>query len=277
MKSLPGHSAVAATTRSSGPVLTANDIKEVSIITGYDFYNNDILQLAFVHSSLSGTDTTFERLESLGDGLIKGIITDSLDIKNFPTEAEMHNFVKSKTENVYFAQRYEALGLSKFLKANPDSLVIPASVSEGGKGYKKAYADGFEALIGAIKVDWDRKYPNLQRTGRVFRVLTPVINKMVLSQISVSLTRVIAVSKPSKKSVTVTDMTSAKANNNASKNASKNASNSITAALKSTTTRVTITINGSDIGVVTQSAKGTDETAARSNAIRVYSFWEGKL
>ena len=257
-----------AISRGAVLVLAKNEIKEIRKITGYEFQNLDLLQAAFVHSSLSGRDTTFERLESLGDGLIKGIVTASLDFEKLSSEAAMHDDGRVKIENTYFAARYEALGLSRFLKANPDALSNPTVT---GKPYKKAYADGLEALVGAIKLDWEAKHPHLCRTGRVFTILTPIVSKMLLLETADPSATPIAVVKPTKVPVTVaTSVPKASA-----KVVKVKAALTSSVVAKPKKLRAVVTVRGADGRVITnKKAKGENELAARMNAIRIAGFWE---
>lgn len=261
--------ATVAASRRAVLVLAKNEIKEIRRITGYEFQNLDLLQTAFVHSSLSGRDTTFERLESLGDGLIKGIVTASLDFSKLSSEAAMHDDGKAKIENAYFAARYEVLGLSRFLKANPDALSSPAVT---GKPYKKAYADGLEALVGAIKLDWEAKYPHLCRTGRVFTILTPIVSKMLLLETADPSVKPITAVKPTKAPITVA---ASKPKVSAKAVRVKAALTSSVAAAKPKKPKALVTVSGADGRVViTKQAKGENELAARTNAIRIPGFWE---
>ncbi len=120
--------------------LSKQDVKEINEIRGYPFKNPELLKAAFVHSSLSD-NTTFERLEFMGDRVIAGLVASNLDCDSFLSEGEMHRYFTPKTKNTYFAERYEALRLSRFLRFNP------------GSSKEKVYADAFEALIGAISLD----------------------------------------------------------------------------------------------------------------------------
>lgn len=146
--------------------LTRNEIKEINQITGYPFKNPGLLKAAFVHSSLSGA-TVFEQLEFVGDRLIAGLVASKMDFGSFSSPGEMQKYFEPRTRNTYFADRYRALGLCKFLRFNPSS-------SEG-----KVYADAFEALIGAINLDWKEANPHLCKTGRVFDVLSPILERML--------------------------------------------------------------------------------------------------
>lgn len=261
----------AAPFRHPVPTLSKSEIKEINKLTGYDFQNKDLLQTAFVHSSLSGMDATFERLESIGDGLIQGIVTASLKLDEFPSESAIHDFVKSKTENSYFAARYEVLGLSRFLRANPAALLTPTVT---GKPYKKAYADGLEALIGAIKVDWEAKYPHLRDTGRVFTVLTPVVRKIVLSAEAAPSPKPIAALKPTKAPVTAA-VSKPKASVRVVKAKASPVPTSSVAAAKPKKPRALVTVSGADGGVIiTKQAKGKTQAEAQNNVIKLSEVWE---
>ncbi len=152
---------------------TKNEIKEINRITGYSFKNPELLKAAFVHSSDPGA-TTFEQLEFVGDRLIAGLVASKMDFDSFSSPGEMQKYFEPRTRNTYFADRYRALGLAKFLRFNPSS-------SEG-----KVYADAFEALIGAINLDWKAENHHLCKTGRVFDVLSPILERMLQLEAAVS-------------------------------------------------------------------------------------------
>ncbi len=152
--------------RPSTQGFTKSEIKEINRITGYPFINPDLLKAAFVHSSDPGA-TTFEQLEFVGDRLIAGLVASKMDFASFSSPGEMQKYFEPRTRNTYFADRYRALGLAKFLRFNPSS-------SEG-----KVYADAFEALVGAINLDWKEANPHLCKTGRVFDVLSPILERML--------------------------------------------------------------------------------------------------
>lgn len=259
-----------AAARGSVQVLLKAEIKKINKVTGYGFQNKDLLQAAFVHSSLSG-NTTFEKLESLGDGLIKGIVTDSLNFESYSSEAAMHEAAKAKTNNAHFAARYEALGLSKFLKANPDALSDESS-AVGGPGYKKAYADGLEALVGAIKLDWEAQHPKLRAKGRVFAALTPIVRKMLLLDEPTPLVKAVAAPKSAKTTIAaVAPKVKAKVVTVKAVDVS-----SSVAAAKPKKMRAVVTVSSADGRVIaTRKAKGESEAAARLNTIRITGFWEG--
>ena len=106
-------------------------------------------------------------MEFVGDRLIAGLVASKMDFGSFSSPREMQKYFEPRTRNTYFADRYRALDLAKFLRFNPSS-------SEG-----KVYADAFEALVGAINLDWKEENPHLCKTGRVFDVLSPILERML--------------------------------------------------------------------------------------------------
>ena len=136
-------------------------------VIGYAFKDLSLLRSAFTHSSRGNAQ--FESLETEGDKLIRGAV---MDICRRPgmTPASMHEAIESKNTNPYFAARYEMLGLDKFLDKDPT--VSSATV----------YANAMEALIAAIAEDYYKSYPLLQGTGRVFKVLSSVVKRLIVDE-----------------------------------------------------------------------------------------------
>lgn len=136
-------------------------------VIGYAFKDLRLLRSAFTHSSRGNAQ--FEAFETEGDKLIRGLVTDICRRPGM-TSAVMHEEIESRNTNSYFAARYETLGLDKFLEKDPT--VSPGTV----------YANAMEALVGAIAEDYYNAYPHLQGTGRVFKVLSSVVKRLIVDE-----------------------------------------------------------------------------------------------
>ncbi len=209
---------------------TKEEIGKINRITGYPFKNPDLLKAAFVHSSVPGS-TLFERLEFIGDRLIAGLVASKMDFDSFSSPGEMQKYFEPKTRNTYFADRYRALGLSKFVRFNPSS-------SES-----KVYADAFEALIGAINLDWKADNPPLCKTGRVFDVLSPVLEIMLQIEAAVPASANGGAMRPTAHDIERSDDSSQRK------------------------MQVTLTIYTEEGDTIVQKATGQDESEAQHNAM----------
>lgn len=156
------------TKRTPNNVLSDQNINEISKITGYSFKNRELLRKAFTHSSQSDGQL-FPCLASLGDRTASFFVFSSFDTKVlFSSPDEMHNQWKDRTNNEFFSKQYQHLGLDKFLSHNP------------GSKTKAICADAFEALIGAMVVDWVSAHPRSPR-GQVFPALFPILDRLIQS------------------------------------------------------------------------------------------------
>lgn len=142
--------------------LTKTEINSIQSKVGYTFIDKSILNKAFN----KGT-SDFETLEHRGDKFIGALIEE---VNGRETVAEMQLFIEQHTRNDFFAQRYEQLGFNHYLKSNQ------AITSD-------TQADAMEALVGAVAEDYLKRNNNLRGKGRVFRILAPVVQKLIMDSI----------------------------------------------------------------------------------------------
>ena len=154
------------------------DQKRIQTITGYVFKDPTLLRSAFTHSSRGNRQ--FEVLETEGDKLIRGAVMDICRAPGMTPES-MHKEIESKNTNAHFAARYQALGLNDFLERDPST------------AHTTVYANALESLVGAIAEDYYKKYPHLQGTGRIFKILSGVVQKLVLDDIPMRIAPVMVV------------------------------------------------------------------------------------
>jgi|GEM_PF-4946074 len=128
----------------SSPFITAGisevDMKSAEERIGYSFKNKELLTSALYHSSLVQRPTEFEQLEFLGDRIINAVVAVSI-FSGSETTGRLQAQFEAKTKNTYFRQKFEEMGLGRFLQRNPSS------------NDDKVFADAFEALVGAIYLD----------------------------------------------------------------------------------------------------------------------------
>jgi predicted RNase H-like HicB family nuclease len=140
--------------------------KAVQKIIGYNFNNPRLLDQAFIHSSKG--NQRFDDFEFKGDGYINALIRDLMppleDVKR------RQAFYEGKINNEFFKSKYQNLGLSRYLK----------HCATNGTDFSSIYANAFEAIFGAIAEDYYEKNPSLRGKARVFKVLAPVIKRLIL-------------------------------------------------------------------------------------------------
>lgn len=121
-------------------------IDKVSQIFGYQFKDNDLLNLALTHRSMGSKNN--ERLEFLGDSILGMVISSEL-FSRFPEEKEgvltrlRSSIVKGDTLSEIAAE----LDLGDFIKLGSGEL------KSGGYRRASTLADVVEAIIGAIYLD----------------------------------------------------------------------------------------------------------------------------
>lgn len=114
---------------------------------GYQFKNNELLQLALTHRSVSHK-YNYERLEFLGDSLLGMIIAKHL-YDMYPNENE-GRLTRMRATLV----RQEALGkIANDLKFSQYMIMSTGELKSGGHHRESILADTVEAIIGAIYLD----------------------------------------------------------------------------------------------------------------------------
>lgn len=121
---------------------------------GLRFKEKDLLVKAFCHRSFLNENPDFklnhnERLEFLGDAVLELVVTEYL-FKKYPGEPEgvLTNWRASLVNTKILVETANELGLNEFL------LLSEGEKKEREKKRKHILADTFEALIGAVYLDF---------------------------------------------------------------------------------------------------------------------------
>lgn len=124
---------------------------DIESVIGYTFRSAKWCMEALRHGSsrqVDGAVTSYERLEFLGDAVLKLVVADSI-ARSHPSsdEGELSKLLHSLVNNKTLADVGETLGLGRFL-------ITDSSFRRKGGGItRKMLADSVEALIGAIHLD----------------------------------------------------------------------------------------------------------------------------
>lgn len=122
--------------------LNSATVKKVENLTKYRFRNRQLLHYVFEHPSLY-TQSKFRELEFLGDKVISAIIAMRTFDSTKHVEKLQHDFVE-KTSNDHLAKISLELELLCLVHYNPSSRS------------ESIAADAFEALVGAIQLDFEQ-------------------------------------------------------------------------------------------------------------------------
>lgn len=128
---------------------TLSEIQEIEHKIGYHFNNSDYLTHAFTHpsycTSVNHLKTKAQHLETLGDSLLTQTVVSYFSERHEEaSQEEISSFRSEKTNNRYLAKVCERIGLSAFIKSNPDT---------AASGAETLLADTLESLVGAIYKD----------------------------------------------------------------------------------------------------------------------------
>jgi ribonuclease III len=129
--------------------------EELQSILRIEFKNKDLLNQAFVHSSYLNENPDFylldnERLEFLGDAVLNLVVAEMI-FGRFPksSEGSMTEIRVSLIREETLAQLAAELSLGEYL------LLSKGEENSGGRRKQSNLADTYEALIGAIFLDFD--------------------------------------------------------------------------------------------------------------------------
>ncbi len=127
------------------------NLKELEIILGYNFKNQNLLKLSLTHKSYDNINNN-EKLEFLGDRVLGLVISKKL-LEIYPTEKEgiidkkFANLVNKKTcSNIA-----KKMNVNKFMLLGPSHKSLQRSAD-------KILSDCLEALIGGIFLDSGIKF-----------------------------------------------------------------------------------------------------------------------
>jgi len=131
------------------------DINELQHIIELEFKDNTLFQQAFVHSSYLNENPDFttsdnERLEFLGDAVLNLVVAEMLFHK-FPelSEGKLTEIRVSLIREETLALLAQELSLGEYL------LLSKGEENSGGRNKQSNLADTFEALIGAIFLNYN--------------------------------------------------------------------------------------------------------------------------
>ena len=124
-----------------------HDIRGLEKVLKYRFRDQSLLETALTHSSLH-PESSYERLEFLGDAVLDLIVSTSL-FETHPErqEGELSQLRAALISRPALGKVAERLGLLEWIRTADDPGL------KRGASREKIGADGFEALIGALYLD----------------------------------------------------------------------------------------------------------------------------
>lgn len=127
-----------------------SDLAQLEQSLQYSFQDRDRLELALTHSSLkqSKTDSSYERLEFLGDRVL-GLVIAELLLEEFPADAEgkLAPRLATLVSGATLADVARALDLGRFIR------MTDGEAGAGTNTRNSVLADCFEAVIAAMYLD----------------------------------------------------------------------------------------------------------------------------
>ncbi|WP_213318501.1 ribonuclease III [Chlamydiifrater volucris] len=128
------------------------NLEEIEKRLGFSFTQPDLLKTAFTHPSykneMRGEISDNERLEFLGDSILNLIVTEHLFLLLPNMNEGSLSTIRSEMVNAQSCYRYtEMLGVGDFL------LIGKGEKKHPERGKPSAYANLFEAILGAIYLD----------------------------------------------------------------------------------------------------------------------------
>ncbi|MEH6627328.1 MAG: ribonuclease III [Motiliproteus sp.] len=124
----------------------SNPLKRLSRALGYQFQNEELMELALTHRSCGNRNN--ERLEFLGDSILNFVIADAL-YSQFPKakEGQLSRLRARLVKGVTLSELAREMALGEYLRLGSGEL------KSGGFNRDSILADAVEALIGAIYLD----------------------------------------------------------------------------------------------------------------------------
>ncbi|KAJ3069158.1 hypothetical protein HDU98_007763 [Podochytrium sp. JEL0797] len=136
-------------------------------IAGYAFTSPSLFHKAVTHPSTSVPSLDFQRLELLGDAVLKLAATEFLFDKHpLETEGQITTRLSSLISDAACKKMAEMIGLVKLIQVGPRTDVVNSSI----------HADAFEAVLGSIYLDSGRDM-NVAK-GWVTAILEATIAKL---------------------------------------------------------------------------------------------------
>lgn len=120
----------------------------VETILSYTFKDPTLLQEALTHTSLTGAQRTYERLEFLGDR-VAGCVVATLLYHHFPEDQEGDLALKQ----AHLVSRDFMAKVAGQLELAPHIILAKAEMRAGGRERSSLLADVMESLIAAVYLD----------------------------------------------------------------------------------------------------------------------------
>lgn len=127
----------------------SRELAQLQSRLGYVFQDRSLLQQALTHRSFcEERDSSYERLEFLGDSVI-GLIISQFLYENFPQKAEgdLTKIKASLVSEITLTQVAQSISLGKYIQMSNEEK------KAGGQEKASIISDAYEALIGAVFLD----------------------------------------------------------------------------------------------------------------------------
>ncbi len=128
-----------------------------------NFHNLDLLKQALTHRSYLNEHRDYkldhnERLEFLGDAVLELVVTEYL-YKNYPNpEGELTNWRAALVNGEMLAKISKRLGVEEYL------LMSKGEAKDKGRARQYLLANAFEAIVGAMYLDYETKGYEIAKT-----------------------------------------------------------------------------------------------------------------
>ena len=121
-------------------------MSDIEAIFGFSFNDRSILDEALTHGSTLNSNVDYERLEFLGDAILKLVLTEVL-FRMYPdkTEGELSGLRAILGSDLLLGRKAAELGLAAFIRVAPHEDHL--------RYHERILGDVLEALFGAIYLD----------------------------------------------------------------------------------------------------------------------------
>lgn len=153
-----------------------HNLSDLEKILGLKFEDKDLLQKIFVHRSYLNEHPKFkldnnERLEFLGDAVLELIVTEHLYRNYSNPEGELTNWRSALVKGEMLSKVAARLKIGDYL------LLSKGEEKSGGKNRELILANTFEALVGAIYLEFGYKDAKKFVEGRLIKELEEILEK----------------------------------------------------------------------------------------------------
>ncbi len=121
-------------------------MSDIASILGFSFNDPALIEEALTHGSTLNSDVDYERLEFLGDAILKLVLTEALFMK-YPdkTEGELSGLRSILGSDQLLGRKAAEMGLAPFIQVAPHEDQL--------RHHERILGDVLEALFGAIYLD----------------------------------------------------------------------------------------------------------------------------